>query len=72
MVADAVSEAIGLQLTVSGRFDLEVGSISRVVAEDVTLANPAWSTAPALVHADRVEVDLSSVVPGVGALPHSR
>ena len=58
VVESTVAKAIGRELTIAGRFGLDVGSVTRLVAEDVTLANAEWSAAPAMAHVDRVEINL--------------
>ena len=37
-----LSSQIGHELQVDGRFELHFGGITRLVAEDVSLANPEW------------------------------
>ncbi len=65
-VEDLVSDALGRRLTIAGKLETEVGWITHVVATDVTLANPAWSDRPAMVHVDRLEgsIDLWSLFRG--------
>ena len=50
-----VSEALGRQLTIAGPFETRMAMNTHLVAEDITLVNPAWSHEPALVHVDRLE-----------------
>ncbi len=52
------SDALGRRLTIAGAFEPRIGLLSRLVAEDVTLANPDWSDEPAMVHVDRLLVEL--------------
>ena len=61
-----VSEALGRQLTIEGRFESDVGRTIRLLAEDVALAAPAWSDGPAFVSVERLEgsVDLWSLFRG--------
>ena len=65
-VARLASERIGRELTISGRFEADVGGITRLVVEDVELANPDWSTEGVMARADRLEIsfDLWSLVAG--------
>ncbi|MCP3977980.1 MAG: AsmA family protein [bacterium] len=54
-----VSAELDRRLTIAGRFDLSLLPSPRLVAEDITLANPDWSDEPAMVHVDRLELALS-------------
>ncbi|MHC4848854.1 MAG: hypothetical protein ACYTEG_10415, partial [Planctomycetota bacterium] len=60
------NRALDGRLSVAGRFETDVGLTTRVFAENVSLAAPDWSDAPATVHVDRLEgsVDLWSFVRG--------
>jgi uncharacterized protein involved in outer membrane biogenesis len=58
-VESAVTEALGRRLTIAGMFEPQVSLSTTVVAEDVTLANPAWSDDPAMIHADRVSITVN-------------
>ena len=61
-----VSDALGRRLIIAGPFETQVALNTHLVAEDITLVNPAWSHEPALVHVDRLEgsIDLWSLVRG--------
>ena len=65
-VATLVSDAIGRELKISGEFAPEIGLSTRLVATNITLANPAWSNEPHMVSVDRLvgEIDLLSLVFG--------
>ena len=65
-LASAVSDAIGRELKINGEFQPEIGFTTRVVASDITLANPAWSDDPNMVAVDQLagEVDLLSFLFG--------
>jgi len=54
-----VSEELGRELTIAGRFDLSLLPSPHLVAKDVTLANPDWSDEPAMLHVDRLELAVS-------------
>lgn len=60
------SRAIGHELTIDGLFELRVGGTTQLVAEDVTLRNPAWSAETELLHIGhlQVEVDHWSLLKG--------
>ena len=58
-VENAVTEALGRRLTIVGKFEPEVSFSTTVVAEDVTLANAAWSDEPAMIHADRLSISVN-------------
>ena len=55
----AVSEALGRELAIDGEFDLRISLSPRVVANQVTLANPAWSDEPSMVRVDHIDLTLS-------------
>jgi len=65
-VATLVSDAIGRELKINGEFAPEIGLSTRLVATNITLANPAWSDDPHMVSVDRLvgEIDLLSLVFG--------
>lgn len=55
----AVSDATGRHFEITRRLDVQLGWTTRVVADGVTFANPAWATEPHLVKAERAEVDIA-------------
>jgi uncharacterized protein involved in outer membrane biogenesis len=65
-VAGLVSDSIGRELTIGGEFTPEIGFTTRLVASDITLANPSWSEDPHMVSVDRLvgEIDLLSLLFG--------
>jgi len=65
-VATLVSDAIGRELKINGEFAPEIGLSTRLVATNITLANPAWSDDPHMVSVDRLvgEIDLLSLIFG--------
>ncbi len=65
-VARLVSDALGREVRIAGEFTPDIGLSSRLVTTDLSLANPSWSSEPAMVTIDRlaIEVDLWSLVSG--------
>ncbi len=61
-----VSDALGRELVISGEFAPEVGLTTRLVAGEVTLANPGWSGEPHMVSVGRLdaEVELLPILSG--------
>jgi uncharacterized protein involved in outer membrane biogenesis len=57
-VGRIVTEALGRELKIDGRFEPRIGFVTTVVAEDVSLANPEWSVERAMVHVDHLEASL--------------
>ncbi|HZB91920.1 MAG TPA: AsmA family protein [Stellaceae bacterium] len=53
-----VSAAMGRQITLSGRLSIAWGSPTRIVAEGVRVANAPWGTAPDMLNARRLEIEL--------------
>jgi uncharacterized protein involved in outer membrane biogenesis len=51
-----VSDALGRELRIAGDFAPEVGLTTRLVATDVSLANPPWASEPAMAAVDRLDV----------------
>ena len=52
------SGKIGHELNIDGRFELYFGGSTRIVAEDVSLLNPAWESDTQLLHVDHLTVVL--------------
>ena len=52
------SGKLGHELNIDGRFELYFGGSTRIVAEDVSLLNPAWESDKRLVHVDHLTVVL--------------
>ena len=50
------SRAIGHDLDIGGRFELQFGGRTRIVAENVSLKNPNWSSEPDLLRVGHVTV----------------
>jgi uncharacterized protein involved in outer membrane biogenesis len=53
-----VSSAIGRQITIGGKLTVEWGAPSRIVAEDVHVANASWGSEPEMFTAKRLEIHL--------------
>jgi len=67
VVEELVSNVLGRQLKIAGKFEPRLLSLNpSVIAEDVSLANPDWSDEPAMAHVDRLEgsVNLASIFSG--------
>jgi uncharacterized protein involved in outer membrane biogenesis len=55
-----VSDAIGHDFEVSGRFELHFGGVTRLLAEDVSLRNPDWPSDPELVRIGHVSLAIDT------------
>jgi len=55
-VTRLISDALGREIRIGGRFEPSIGLTTTLVAEDISLANPEWSVEPAMVHADHLAV----------------
>lgn len=69
-----VSEATGRRFEITRKLDVQLGWTTRVVADGVTFANPAWAREPYLVKAERAEVDIElwPLLSGQVVLPRVR
>ena len=69
-----VSEATGRSFEITRKLDVQLGWTTRVVADGVTYANPAWATEPYLVKAEQAEVDIElwPLLTGQVVLPRVR
>ena len=56
MVGRLLTDALGREIRIGGRFEPAIGLTTTIVVEDITLANPDWSVEPAMVHADHLGV----------------
>jgi hypothetical protein len=63
LVERLASGALGRELRIAGDFSPDVGLTTRLVATDVTLANPPWTLEPAMVAVERID--------SPGLLPHA-
>ena len=69
-----VSEATGRSFEITRKLDVKLGWTTRVVADGVTFANPAWANEPYLVKAEVAEVDIQlwPLLSGQVVLPRVR
>ena len=51
-----VSDALGHEFAIGGRFELQVGRLTRLLAEDVTITNADWADDPVLLRVGHLEV----------------
>ncbi len=58
LVERLASGALGRELRIAGDFSPDVGLTTRIVATDVTLANPPWTLEPAMVAVERIDLSL--------------
>ena len=58
LVERLASGALGRELRIAGDFSPDVGLTTRLVATDVTLANPPWTLEPAMVAVERIDLSL--------------
>src|SRR5207237_1736125 len=58
-IQQRVKEATGRDLTVRGGIDLRLGLEPKLVLDDVTLGNAAWSKQPQMVTAKHVEAQIA-------------
>ncbi|CAB1057803.1 hypothetical protein D1BOALGB6SA_2558 [Olavius sp. associated proteobacterium Delta 1] len=59
MIAKAVRDATGRELTIAGNIDFELGIRPTLVVEDVSLQNASWSSTPNLARVKRLEVQVA-------------
>ena len=57
-VAHKVSEKIGREVRIDGKLDIKFDISPRIVAEQISVANTAWGSAPQLLRAERLEFSL--------------
>ncbi|HUN45324.1 MAG TPA: AsmA family protein [Stellaceae bacterium] len=53
-----LSAAMGRQIRIGGPLTVQWGSTTRIVAEDLHVANASWGSAPEMLAAKRVEIDV--------------
>ena len=65
-VGRLATRLMGRELLIKGDFELDVGFTTRLVASDITLANPPWSDDPEMASVDHLagEIDLLSFLFG--------
>ena len=59
LIERLVTEGLGRPLVIQGALESDLGLAARFTAEDVVLAGPPWSEAPAFVHVDRLHGSVS-------------
>ncbi len=59
MIAKAVKDATGRELTIAGNIEFELGIRPILVLEDVSFANASWSSTPDLARVKRLEVQIA-------------
>lgn len=61
-----VTHALGRRLSIAGSFEADVGFTTRLVAEEITLANAPWSSEPSMVQVSHISgsIDLWSLIRG--------
>ncbi len=66
IIEPLVGHLLDRRLDIAGDFRIEIGAMTRLVAEDVTLAGPEWNAERSLVRLDHLEgsVDLWSLLRG--------
>ena len=55
------SRKIGHQLAIDGRFELNFGPVTRIVAEDLTLSNPEWHADPSLLKVGHIIIEFDTI-----------
>lgn len=71
----AVEDSTGRAFTIAGELDIDLGPITAIWSEDVTLANAAWAQSPELVSVARLQVRVDlwrSLADGRIVLPEVR
>ena len=58
MIARAVKDATGRELTISGNIEFKLGIRPTLVVEDVSFQNISWSSTPDLAQVKRLEVQI--------------
>jgi len=59
MIAQAVKNATGRELTMSGNVEFELGIRPTLIVEDVSFQNASWSSTPDLARVKRMEVQIA-------------
>ena len=59
MIAKAVKDATGRELSIAGNIEFELGIRPTLVAERVSFQNAAWSSTPKLAQIQRLEVQIA-------------
>ena len=59
MIAKAVKDATGRELTIAGNIEFELGIRPTLVVEKVSFQNASWSSTPNLAQVKRLEVQIA-------------
>ena len=59
MIAKAVKEATGRELTIAGNIEFELGVRPTLIVENVRFQNASWSSTPDLARVKRMEVQIA-------------
>ena len=59
MIAKAVKDATGRELTIAGNIEFDLGLRPTLVVEDASFANASWSATPDLARVKRLEVQVA-------------
>ena len=59
MIAQAVKNATGRELTIAGNIEFEIGIRPTLIVEDVSFQNASWSSTPHLAQVKRLEVQIA-------------
>ena len=59
MIAKAVKDATGRELTIAGNIEFDLGLRPVLVVEDVSFQNAAWSSEPSLARVKRLQVQIA-------------
>jgi uncharacterized protein involved in outer membrane biogenesis len=59
MIAQAVKDATGRELTIAGNIEFEIGIRPTLIAEDVSFQNASWSSTPDLARVKKLEVQIA-------------
>ncbi len=68
MIAQAVKDATGRELTITGNIEFELGIRPTLVVEDVSFQNASWSSTPDLARVKRLEVQIAVLPLIIGKL----
>jgi uncharacterized protein involved in outer membrane biogenesis len=59
MIAQAVKDATGRELTIAGNIEFEIGIRPTLIVEDVSFQNSSWSSVPELAQVKKMEVQIA-------------
>jgi len=72
MIAQAVKDATGRELTITGNIAFEIGVRPTLVVEDVSFQNASWSSTPDLARVKRLEVQIAVLPLIIGKFDFAR